>query len=64
MLEIAAYKKSKLLSSIIIELLSLEIIIDRGVNKTLSFGKSNVQTCYTAAFLSAASFSFITVINI
>jgi hypothetical protein len=38
--------------------------MDRGVNKTLFLGNNKVQTCYTAAFLSAASFSDIIVINI
>jgi hypothetical protein len=64
MAESACYRYSKFVSSIKIELPSLEIIIDLGVNNTLSYGKSKVQTYYTAAFLSAASFSAITVINI
>jgi hypothetical protein len=62
--EMAAYKYSKLFSSIVIVCPSPISIIDRGVNDTLKNGKSRVHTCYTALFFSIASFSDITVINI
>jgi hypothetical protein len=62
--EIAAYKNSKLLSSIIILAPLLEIIIERGVNIIFDDGNNKVITCYTAFFLSIASFSDMIFINI
>jgi hypothetical protein len=62
--EIAAYINSKFLSSIIIVLPSPLSNKERGVNIIFNVGNNRVNTCYTAAFLSAAYFSDIIVINI
>jgi hypothetical protein len=59
-----AYNTSKLLSSMVVTPSPLVNNIEFGVNATFIFGKSKVQTCYTANFLSAPSFSVIIVINI
>jgi hypothetical protein len=62
--EIAAYRNSKFLSSIeIVFPLPLKKS-ERGKILTLNSGNRRVNTCYTAAFLSAACYSDIIVINI
>jgi hypothetical protein len=62
--EIAAYKNSKFRSSMVIGVSPPININERGVITTLREGNNKVKTCYTAAFLSAACFSDMIVINI
>jgi hypothetical protein len=62
--EIAAYINSKFLSSITSVFPSPLNNKVLGVNTACNFGNNRVNTCYTAAFLSAAYFSDIIVINI